>query len=89
MTHLTALELENWLALYAAAGICCAIAALLSIGVILVELRQERAWTRLNTLEGVILALPRTWWRWQKLYFLSAPMTLTIVGTFALTLAWD
>jgi hypothetical protein len=37
MAHLSALEIENWLALYAASGLCCAFAVILSIFTTAVE----------------------------------------------------
>lgn len=88
MTHLSSLELQNWLALYAAAGMCCAFAVLLSIGTVLVELCREGAWGNLRTFRSLVAFFPRTWWRWQKLYLLSTPVTLGIVGSFAMTLRW-
>jgi len=88
VTNLSALELQNWLALYAAAGLCCAFAVVLSIVSIFVELYREEAWGNFRTFRSAILFLPKTWWRWQKLYLLSTPVTLGIVGAFAMTLSW-
>jgi hypothetical protein len=88
LSHLTALEIQNWLALYTAAGICCGFAVLLSSATMVVELHRERVWHNLRTAREAILFLPKTWWRWQKLYLLSTPVTLAIVGMFAATLSW-
>lgn len=88
MAHLSALEVQNWIALYAAAGLCCLFAVVLSIAAVCVELYREGAWRDLTTLRATILFVPRTWWRWQKLYLLSTPVTLGIVGSFAATLSW-
>lgn len=60
----------------------------LSIATIFVELYREEAWGNLKTLRSAILFVPRTWCRWQKLYLLSTPVTLAIVGSFAATLSW-
>ncbi|WP_347340899.1 hypothetical protein [Sphingomonas lacusdianchii] len=40
-------------------------------------------------MRGAALFLPKVWWRWQKLYLLSTPVTLFIVGWFAATLRWS
>lgn len=88
VAHLSALELQNWIALYAAAGLCCLFAIVLSIGAICVELYREGVWRDLTSLRATLLFVPRAWWRWQKLYLLSTPVTLGIVGSFAATLPW-
>ncbi len=85
---MSALEIQNWIALYTAASFCCLFAVVLSIATICVELYREEAWHDLTTLRGTILFVPKTWWRWQKLYLLSTPVTLGIVGSFATTLSW-
>ncbi|MDF0490556.1 hypothetical protein PX554_20705 [Sphingomonas sp. H39-1-10] len=89
MAHLSDLEIQNWIALYAAAGLCCVFAVVLSIATVFVELYREEAWGNLKTFRSAILLIPRTWWRWQKLYLLSTPVTLAIVGSFAATLSWS
>lgn len=88
VTHQSVLEIQNWIALYAAAGICCALAVVFSVAAMVVELHREHAWENLRTVRSAILFVPRTWWRWQKLYLLSTPVTLAIVGSFATTLSW-
>ncbi|HEX7855102.1 MAG TPA: hypothetical protein VF503_15540 [Sphingobium sp.] len=88
MTHLSDLEMQNWLSLYIAAGSCCTLALVLSIGTTIAQLYKERDWDSLKTAKGAFLFFPKTWWRWQKLYLLSAPVTLAIVGSFAASLSW-
>lgn len=88
MAHLTANEIANWIALYAAAGLCCGLAVILSVATSLSELYRERAWVGLQSAGDVLRFVPRAWWRWQKSYLLSTPVTLAIVGSFAATLHW-
>jgi hypothetical protein len=89
MPHLSTLEIQNWIALYAAAGLCCAFALILSVAMTAIELHKESAWREFKSLRGAFLFVPKTWWRWQKLYLLSTPVTLGIVGSFAMTLPWS
>ncbi|OYX59604.1 MAG: hypothetical protein B7Y89_18020 [Novosphingobium sp. 32-60-15] len=88
MATLSPIEISNWLAIYAATGLCCAIAVILSVTISLAELYRERAWAGLNLASDVLRFVPKTWWRWQKRYLLSTPVTLMIVGSFAATLSW-
>jgi hypothetical protein len=88
MAHLSEAELTNWTALYTATALCCAIAMSLAILVLACRLWREKVWTQLRGARQVALFLPRTWWRWQKLYLLSTPVTLAIVTSFGLTLSW-
>lgn len=89
MTHLTQAEIANWIAVYVAVGLCCLIAKLMSVGVLAIQLVRERTWAQVRDLRSAVLFVPRTWWRWQKLYFLSTPVTLAIVGWFSATLTWS
>lgn len=89
MAHLTQVEIGNWIALYVAAGLCCGIAVVLSVAIALIEIYRERAWTNINSFRSAALFLPKTWWRWQKLYFISTPVTLGIVGAFAASMSWS
>lgn len=89
MTDLSQAEIANWLALYAAAGVCCGLAVMLSVATSIYDLYRERAWLGLKSTGDVLRFLPRTWWRWQKSYLLSTPVTLLIVGSFAATLTWN
>ncbi|MBX9661580.1 MAG: hypothetical protein K2X00_23730 [Nitrospiraceae bacterium] len=88
MQHLTQLEIANWAALYVAAGLCCAIAFALSCATAFLEMYRERSWATVNSLRSAALFLPKTWWRWQKLYLTSTPVTLGIVSLFAVSLSW-
>lgn len=84
---MTSQELANWMALYAATAACCALAVAFSAGEIGRQLfASGGAWRRDG--EPVLLAVPRLWWRWQKLYLCSAPATLAIVVLFGLSLDW-
>lgn len=74
--------------IYAATAICCTFALVLSIDTVAAELYRERAWISIVGLKTFALIIPRIWWRWQKRYLLSTPVTLTIVGWFAATLDW-
>ncbi|PBN42285.1 hypothetical protein [Sphingobium sp. D43FB] len=89
MQQLTAIELANWLALYLAAGLCCAIALALSCATTMVELYRERSWATVTSLRSAVLFVPRTWWRWQKLYLTSMPVTLGVVMLFAASMSWS
>jgi hypothetical protein len=89
VTQLSPIEISNWIAIYLAAGLCCTIAMMLSVSVTLHGLWKDRAWAEVATLKGAVLFLPKAWWRWQKLYLLSTPVTLGIVGYFAASMAWS
>ena len=89
MSQLAPLEISNWIAIYLATGICCAIALTLSVGSVAIEMYRERAWTGITGVRSAILFVPRTWWRWQKRYFMSFPVTLGIATYFGLSLTWQ
>lgn len=89
MAQMTQNELMNWMALYAATGLCCCIALALSVGMTIAEFHQTRAWSRAKTPRDVLRLVPQTWWQWQRRYLLSTPVTLLIVGSFAATLPWN
>ena len=42
MTTLSQAEIANWLALYAAAGVCCGLAVMLSVATSIYDLYRER-----------------------------------------------
>lgn len=88
MQHLTQIELANWIALYVATGFCCAIAFALAWATTLIEVYQERSWATIGSVKSALLFAPRTWWRWQKLYLTSTPVTLAIVAMFAASMSW-
>ena len=89
MGQLTTVEAANWMALYLATGICCAMAFALSIGMMLCAVYRERSWTAVTSWQAALLFVPRTWWRWQKLYLTSMPVTLAIVTLFAASMSWS
>lgn len=88
MTQLTQIELANWTALYLATAICCSLAVALSVAVTLCDLYRERSWASVTSVRGAVLFIPKTWWRWQKHYLASTPVTLGVVGLFAATMSW-
>jgi hypothetical protein len=88
MAHLSHLEITNWIALYVATGLCCAIAMALSVTTAGYQLIQERAWSEIRSARDAALFVPKTWWRWQKLYLTSTPVTLAIIIAFGTTLRW-
>jgi hypothetical protein len=81
-------EISNWISIYLATAICCAFAITLTTCSLMAEMIQERFWQQPWDGTRVFLFVPRTWWRWQRRYFLSTPVTLSIVGGFATTLNW-
>jgi hypothetical protein len=85
---MTAHDFQLWMSLYAATGVCCAIATLLSATRVAVQLVRERIWLTTTGWRAWALLGPRLWWRWQKTYLLSTPVTLAIVGAFAFSLPW-
>lgn len=88
MSQFSSIEIANWIAIYLAAAICCAIAMALSVSVTVHSMWRDRVWEDVRTVRGAIMFLPRQWWRWQKLYLLSTPVTLSIVGSFAASMRW-
>src|SRR3546814_6543806 len=60
MGQLTTVEAANWMALYLATGICCAMAFALSIGMMLCVVYRERSWTAVTSWQAALLFVPRT-----------------------------
>lgn len=89
MQGFSPVEIANWTSLYLATGLCCALASVLSIGFIATQLLREQPWRQVSGVRAAVLLVPQTWWRWQKLYFCSTPVTLGIVGSFAWSLSWS
>lgn len=89
MSQFSPVEIANWVAIYLAAAICCGMAVILSVSVTGHGIWRDRAWQELRTVRGAVLFLPKVWWRWQKLYLLSTPVTLGIVSYFAATMFWS
>ena len=90
MQQLTAIEITNWIALYVATFCCCTIALVLSVGFLIYDLSIDGTLRKPlpSTPLGLLMLVPRLWWRWQKLYLLSTPVTLTVIAYFALSLRW-
>ena len=82
-------EVRNWIAIYAATAACCSFALILSVATIAIEVVRERHWQEIRDLRSAALFGPKLWWRWQKRYLLSTPVTLAIVAGFAFTLEWS
>jgi hypothetical protein len=81
-------DFQLWMSLYAATGVCCTIAMVLSVLRIGVQLARERFWLHTVGWKAWALLAPGIWWRWQKTYLLSTPVTLAIVAAFAFSLPW-
>ena len=77
-----------WMSLYAATGVCCAIAFTLSVLRVGTQLVREKIWVTTIGWKAWALLVPKVWWRWQKTYLLSTPVTLGIVALFAFSLPW-
>ena len=81
-------EIQNWVSIYLATAICCGFAITLTTLSVGSEMVGERFWRAPWTPTRLALFLPRTWWRWQRRYLTSTPVTLSIVGSYAATLSW-
>ena len=77
-----------WMSLYAATSVCCAIAFALSVLRVGTQLVREKIWATTIGWKAWALLVPKVWWRWQKTYLLSTPVTLGIVALFAFSLPW-
>lgn len=86
---MTSTEIANWLAIYTATAVCCVFAMVLSVTTAGIEIYRERIWRDVHDLRSALLFAPKLWWRWQKRYLFSTPVTLAIVGWFAATLDWS
>lgn len=86
---MTTHDFQLWMSLYTATGVCCAIAMVLSVTRVGVQLARERFWLHTAGWKAWALLGAIVWWRWQKTYLLSTPVTLGIVAAFAFNLPWD
>lgn len=86
---MTEVQLLNWQALYLATAIICVVAASLAAATLTYQIAQEQPWRKPITWQAALLALPRLWWRWQRLYWLATPVILAIVTAFGLSLDWS
>ena len=89
MNQFSQVKIANWIAIYLAAAMCCAIAMAMSVSVTIHGIYRDKAWEDVRSFRGAVLFLPKVWWRWQKLYLLSTPVTLGIVRYFAATMTWS
>jgi len=85
---MTTTELANWMAIYAATGLCCMFAFALSVTTVGIEVIREKPWRSIRGWKAIALFGPKLWLRWQKRYLFSTPVTLAIVGWFSATLDW-
>ena len=86
---MTKAEFANWLALYGATFICCLVSIMVTVSATLHQVWQDRPWSTATTMRARLLLLPAIWWRWQKTYLLTTPVTLSIVTMFAFSLDWS
>ncbi|RVT39616.1 hypothetical protein [Sphingobium algorifonticola] len=89
MQQLTHAEFSNWVALYVATGLCCAIAFALAAAKTAIDIYQESSWASVQSFGSLVLFVPKTWWRWQKNYLASTPVTLGVVSLFAASMSWS
>jgi len=82
------IEISNWVSIYLATAICCAFAIVLTTISVAIEMIGQRFWREPWRARRAILFVPHTWWRWQRRYFLSTPVTLGVAGSFAASLTW-
>lgn len=86
---MTKTEFANWLALYGATFICCLVSILVTTGATAHQVWLDKPWRRSTTIRTRLLLAPAIWWRWQKTYLLTTPVTLSIVIIFAFSLNWS
>lgn len=85
---MTAVELSNWISLYAAAFVLTSLCAGLTTVVWVVEVFQTSPWKQAQSLGAKALFLPKLWWLWQKRYLSGTPVILAILAVFGLSLSW-
>lgn len=88
MSALPPEHMANWLSLYAATGLCAALAGLGAAIAVTHEVIRTREWEDLTGLRSLAMFGPRLWWRWQKRYLTATPVILVIVVYFGFTLHW-
>lgn len=84
----TPAQIHNWLSLYAATGICAAIASVLAAASIAFDVVRFRELAKVQGALEVFLLVPHLWWRWQKRYLTATPVILAIVAFYAAGLHW-
>lgn len=81
-------DLQLWIEIYAAMGLICGLAAILS-AIRVAWLYRTDTSLRPSSVRDWVLAAPLAWWRWQKTYLTTAPVTLGIILLFGWTLPWS
>lgn len=85
---MSAHDLSLWMSLYAATSLCCAIAVVLSVAHIGIRIAREKPWQTTLGWKAWLMLGPILWWRRQKTYLLTTPVTLGIVTLFGISLPW-
>jgi hypothetical protein len=88
MSSLPPEQMANWLSLYAATGLCAALAGCGAAIGVAIEVVRNREWNELDSLKSMAWFGPRLWWRWQKRYLTATPVILAIVVYYGFTLHW-
>lgn len=82
-------DIGRWMSLYAATGVCCFIAMVLSVTRVATMARAESIISNTKGWKSWLLLGPKLWWRWQKVYLTTTPVTLLIVCAFAWSMDWS
>lgn len=85
---MTPADLKLWIEIYAAMGLMCAIAAIFSALRVLWLYCSDKSLRPVGWKDWLVAA-PLAWWRWQKIYLTTAPVTLGIIALFGSTLPWS
>jgi hypothetical protein len=88
MSNLPPEQMANWLSLYAATGLCAALAGFGAAVAVGIEVVRNREWSQLDSVKSMAWFGPRLWWRWQKRYLTATPVILAIVVYYGFTLHW-
>jgi hypothetical protein len=80
---MSASELQTWVSLYLAVGICAGICAVLAAAVTACELWRGIWRPACATSGDWALALPRLWLHWQRRYLTGMPVILGIALLYA------
>ena len=59
MNQFSQVEIANWIAIYLAAAMCCAIAMAISVSVTVHGLYRDKAWEDVQSIRGAALFLPK------------------------------
>lgn len=81
-------DFARWMSLYAATGVCCAIAFVLAVARTGYLAYKNDEFGRTRGLKAWLLLGPRLWWQWQKVYLTTTPVTLTVVVLFGTSMDW-